>query len=434
MSRLLLILAATGALLGQDALRQIVHGRCVSYEVNGVNYPQSYPCMGALEVTVPAPADRRTGAPTTLTIKSTNAEAPVVTLTLASAANASNRSNERIEFQVKSISGAALALTPADKFTCLHTRGPLTALSPVAELDCAVSRPGLFRFRFFPNTNTFAYQQSSVAMYEALTGQPFSTLPANAAPPAPAGPPSSDAPAAPIQVSSDPKAIFGLLAGTRMPTLPFCRDNSEVLMDARVPLCRSRAGSELAAFFGALKEEFTPADWDKMGLATLTVFVNPQIYDTKVSDNVILLVDRAGIIQRMRFSTRLVADGHVLSVLTNKYGPPHRQAATTWTNRQTGAVLSRTPNYFWNFSNLSVDYFTRDTNLLNSASPLGGIYIHTPVFSAIVAGYQKRRGAPPVQRPPVRYHFATTCHAGFAHGVCEPSRTPPNPFVPTFHQ
>ena len=38
------------------------------------------------------------------------------------------------------------------------------------------------------------------------------------------------------------------------------------------------------------------------------------------------------------------------------------------------------------------------------------------------------------QRSLLRYHRRITSIAGFPQGVCERSLSPPNPFVPTFHQ
>jgi len=41
-----------------------------------------------------------------------------------------------------------------------------------------------------------------------------------------------------------------------------------------------------------------------------------------------------------------------------------------------------------------VDYFTRDTTILNKLSPMGGIDVYTPTYVRLADEYQKRRGAP----------------------------------------
>lgn len=57
-------------------------------------------------------------------------------------------------------------------------------------------------------------------------------------------------------------------------------------------------------------------------------------------------------------------------------------------------MVSQTPNYFWSFQNMFVDYFTRDTTILNKLSPMGGIDVYTPTYVRLADEYQKRRGAP----------------------------------------
>ncbi|MBM3759677.1 MAG: hypothetical protein FJW36_05465 [Acidobacteria bacterium] len=103
-------------------------------------------------------------------------------------------------------------------------------------------------------------------------------------------------------------------------------------MPMEVPLRSSEDGASIAGFFGALKSEPNVIDHEKMGLKMISVFVNGRVFDTKFTDNVLVYVDGANVMQRIKVTTRMVADQEVMSMLTMKYGQPSKQTLTTWTS------------------------------------------------------------------------------------------------------
>jgi hypothetical protein len=236
------------------------------------------------------------------------------------------------------------------------------------------------------------------ALNFTLTSDPaaIAALRVGSKPPTNAAP----APSAKTVLSTDPKAIFGMMVGTQRPAIPFCPTDYNTPMPADMPLCRSEAGAQFAGLLGTLKSEPNVIDHEKMGLTMLAVFVNRQVFDTKFTDNVLVYVDAANVIQRIKVSTTMASDRDVMSMLTMKFGQPGKQTLTTWTSPQ-GGVVSRTPNYFWSFPNVLVDYYSRDTTILNKLSTAGGIDVYTPAYVRLADEYQKRRGAPPPGKRPI---------------------------------
>lgn len=258
--------------------------------------------------------------------------------------------------------------------------GSVCAVAP-AEILCRGSAGG--------PAGLFALSFSLTSDPSAIAALRAGAKPATAAPPVPA-----------TKLSSDPKAIFGLLAGAQLPAIPRCPSEDTTQMPMEMPLCHSLAGAQFAALLSTLKTDPNAIDHQKMGLSSLSVFVNAQVFDTKFTDNVLVFLDTANIIQRIKFQTRLVSDRDVMSMLTMKFGQPARQSTTDWTSPQ-GGIVARTPNYFWTFPNLLVDYFTRDTAILDKLSTAGGIDVYTPAYVRLAEEFQKRRGAPPPGKKPI---------------------------------
>lgn len=235
--------------------------------------------------------------------------------------------------------------------------------------------------------------------------------------PAPAVAPRSDnassaqnkpAPAAaadPFKPSTDPKAIFGLMVGKPRPmTLPVCKYKdafSKPAFAANQLYCVNEIGTGLNALLGGLKEDLTLNDYQQLGIAPIAIDINEQIYDTRITESVTIFFDRNDVIQRVRIVTFLVSHDDVLKMLIAKYGKPAKEDWTIWSNRQTGAEVDRTPNYFWDFPGISVDYISRAADLLNAKTPTGSIDVYTAAYSRSVSDYLKRRDAPPEGRKPM---------------------------------
>lgn len=408
------IMAASFVAPAQPGTHTIVSGQCGSFRLDGAILLTGAACPNALDIYLPSNAERQAGKRATVRIQAPAPNAPALTLEIVQATQIGPL--ETI-FGVRFEGGAkAPQPAPGHVLSCTYSRVNNRTGQLEEGLNCSLNRvnnaaglvPNLFNFEMAADAATkdrFAgvmagafemlnpgkkFQQSPNApvVVSALQAPAGAAAPAAKSVPAPAA---NSAASTNSAASNDPKAIFGFLAGTPRPAMPRCRDDDydNTMMPLEIPFCYSQGGSELSAFFGGLQEELSADDFEKMGLTVATVFVNGKVYDTKFTDNVTLYLDRANVIQRIKVTTRLVADADVISMLTNKYGKPGKQTMTTWTN-----PASRTPNYFWNFPNLAVDYYSRDINILNSKSPLGAIHVYTPAYSRMLADYQKRRGAP----------------------------------------
>ena len=247
-----------------------------------------------------------------------------------------------------------------------------------------------------------------------LGGSPAPALVAASPTPAPAPAPKSAAPpkpmpaapsAEPYKPSSDPKAIFGLMVGKPGPaTLPKCRYKDLLSPPTFAPnqaYCFSEEGTGLEALLGGLKEDLTINDYQGLGLLPMSININEAMYDTSITQNVTIFKDRDNIIQRVKITTFLVSHQDIMSMLMKKYGKPAKEDWTIWSNRQTGAEVERTPNYFWDFPGISVDYISRATGLLNGNSLTGSIDVYTATYSRMINEYLKKRDAPPPGRKPM---------------------------------
>ncbi|BDC52742.1 hypothetical protein F183_A50570 [Bryobacterales bacterium F-183] len=368
--------------------------------LNGVSYGQGSSFPVTVEFKVPPAAERQTGTPITLRIKAPNTAAPDLTLALSGATQRGDTTNYRIDFDAKILSGANFAILPTDKITCAYSRQAIMTPKDQEALGCSLKRnepstDGLFNFGFFPSdASRLQYREATLTAFEALTGKKWSpqlppTISSSTTSQAPNAPAT---PAAKTVLSTDPKAIFGMMVGTPRPAMTFCPDDLTHL-PADIPLCRSQAGTQFAALLSALKSEPNVLDHEKMGLTLISVFANSRVFDTRFTDNVQVYVDAANVMQRIKVSPRLVADREVMSMLTMKYGQPGKQTLTTWTSPQ-GGVVSKTPNYFWTFPNVLIDYYSRDTTIADKLSTAGGIDVYTPAYVRLAEEYQKRRGAP----------------------------------------
>lgn len=208
----------------------------------------------------------------------------------------------------------------------------------------------------------------------------------------------SGAKAAPAKSSDDSRAMFGLMVGTRLPeTLPECIEKdlfSEPVMPANAPYCLSKTGTGMEVLLGGLPDGLTMNDIKALQIIPLALAINNKLYDTSITPHVTVLIDSQRVIQRIKIRTLLVSNDAILKMLLGKYGKPTRQDWTEWTNRQTGARMDRTPNYFWDLPGLYVDYVSRVADMLNMKTALGSIEVYTPTYSKTISDYLRRRDGP----------------------------------------
>lgn len=211
--------------------------------------------------------------------------------------------------------------------------------------------------------------------------------------------------AEPFKPSTDPKAIFGLMVGTRRPmTLPVCKHKDAFSRPTFAPdqaYCFSELGTGLNALVGGLKESLTMDDYQKLGILPMEIIINEQIYDIRIAETVTIFSDKNNIIQRVKVVTFLVSHDDIMKMLTGKYGKPAKEDWTPWTNRQTGAVIDRTPNYYWDFPEIFVDYVSRTASLLNTPTGQGNIDVYTEAYTRMVSNYLKQRDGPAPGRKPM---------------------------------
>jgi hypothetical protein len=217
--------------------------------------------------------------------------------------------------------------------------------------------------------------------------------------------PGPKAAADPFKPSNDPKAIFGLMVGKPGPkTLPHCKYKDAFSLPTFAPnqlYCLSEVGTGLNALLGGLKEDLAMNDYQQLGIAPISIGINDQVYDTRITENVTVFFDRNSVILRVKIDTFLVSHDDVLKMLLNKYGKATKEGWSTWTNPQTGAEVDRTPNYYWDFPGIFVDYISRTANLFNTKTPKGSIDVFTAEYSRMVGDYLKKRDAPPPGRKPM---------------------------------
>jgi hypothetical protein len=104
----------------------------------------------------------------------------------------------------------------------------------------------------------------------------------------------------------------------------------------------------------------------------------------------------------MKIDTLMVASDKVLVTPTRKFGKPTKQSATTWTNRQSGAVVNRAPNYNWALNDMCVSYVSKVAPALdNSPTILGRIEITTPAYMRLVEEHNWKKSEPPPGRKPM---------------------------------
>jgi len=214
-------------------------------------------------------------------------------------------------------------------------------------------------------------------------------------------------PAPAFVASDDSRAVFGLLVGGKAPiSAPKCKEedllSTKPVMSATTPLCISMLGSSMEVLMGDLFG-FDLDDYKAMGIVPVNITVNDKLYDTSITNGVTLFVDRdTSSIQRMKIDTLLVANDKVLGMLMRKFGKPAKQTTTTWTNRQSGAVANRTPNYSWEFNDMLVSYESKVAAALdNSPTILGRIDITTPAYMRLVEERNRKKNEPPPGRKPM---------------------------------
>lgn len=220
----------------------------------------------------------------------------------------------------------------------------------------------------------------------------------------PATPTQPVTPSAPAKPSEDPKAIFGLLVGGKLPAMRACREGEDMPKDQ--PWCFERDNSGNASLANLLTEraEF----YRKAGAVPFQVKVNAEMFDTSLLFAFPLLgnlpwielwVTRGDMtIQMLSVNTRLNAVDAISSMLTRKYGRPTRRDDTEWSDNQTGQIVRRTPNLRWTRSDLAVDYVSQSTGMLfNEPTRSGSITIHAAEFARKVNDIE-RQSAPPPKR------------------------------------
>jgi hypothetical protein len=218
----------------------------------------------------------------------------------------------------------------------------------------------------------------------------------------------TESPAMAAAVSQDPRAIFGLLVGGKLPNTFPCRDSQ---VPRGQPYCYDRADISfntgvVSAGGGALGPAHSlpsrVAAYRKAGANPLTLRVNAEMFDTSLVHNVLgmpmamdLWVSPDRTIQMLMVKTRLGAFEATSGLLERKFGKPTHRDVSEWNNARSGQPMSKTPNLRWYLPDVAVDYESQTTSILGMQTSMGAITIHAGDFARRVIAIERESAPPP---------------------------------------